>query len=86
MGYAWGVRYQVALCAFAFLSMVCFVVLQSHPWTTAICLLPFTAVGLHLRKVVLSRDPAALDPELKKLALSTFFIALLLYLVNYYFL
>ena len=33
-----------------------------------------------------TRDPSRLDPELKKLALSTFSIALLLYLANDYFL
>ncbi len=85
-GYSWGVKYHIALCVLAFLSMLWFVGVQRYPWISAISLFPFVVVGVHLRTVVLAKDPASLDPELKKLALSTFFIAFLLYLVHYYFL
>ena len=49
-------------------------------------LLPFVVVAVHLGRVLRTKDPSRLDPELKKLALSTFFIALLLYFANDYFL
>lgn len=39
--------------------------------------LPFLVLILHLRKVLQTKDERAYDPELKKVALSTFFISLL---------
>jgi len=86
IGYANGVRYHLLLCALAFACMLVFVLLQQSPVIYGICLLPFVAVAVHLRTVLRAKDPASLDPELKKLALSTFFMALLLYLVSNYFL
>ena len=86
MGYQGGVRYHFALCLLAFLSLGWFVLLQPEPFPTAWALLPFLAIGIHLGVVYRTKDPSRLDPELKKLALSTFFIALLLYLANNYFL
>ena len=86
MGYRNGVRYHMVLCLLAFIAMGCFVLLQKELLPSAWALLPFVAVGVHLGRVLRTRDPSRLDPELKKLALSTFFIALLLYLGNDYFL
>jgi 1,4-dihydroxy-2-naphthoate octaprenyltransferase len=86
MGYRNGVRYHFALCLLALVCMLWFVLLQDRPGLQALCLLPFAVVGVHLGKVARTREPASLDPELKKLALSTFFIALLMYFVNHYFL
>ena len=85
MGYANGVRYQIALCLLAFLALLFFVVIQEQPLHFVPCLIPFVFIGMHLRKVTRITDPASLDPELKKLALSTFGIGLLLLAVNYYF-
>lgn len=39
-------------------------------------LITFPALGAHLRTVMRAHDPASLDPQLKKLALATFFTAL----------
>ena len=86
MGYGNGVRYHFALCFLAFVCLVWFVLIQPEPRIYAPALLPFLVVGFHLGKVRKTRDPSELDPELKILALSTFFIALLLYLANDYFL
>lgn len=86
MGYRSGVRYHFALCLLAFISMLWFVLLQDEFLPSAWALLPFLVIGIHLAKVHRTKDPSRLDPELKKLALSTFFIALLLYLTNDYFL
>ena len=86
IGYSRGVRYHFLLCLVAFLSLTSFVLLQENPAITGICLLPFIIIGVHLRTVFRVQEPASLDPELKKLALSTFLIAFLLYLANGYFL
>lgn len=85
MGYRNGVWYHFFLCFLALFSMVYYVGLQANPLEYSICLLPFIVVGVHLRKVHQTINPADLDPELKKLALSTFCIGLLLMVVNYYF-
>lgn len=85
MGYANGVRYHVFLCLLAFVALGLYVLIQEKPLTWAMCLIPFVFIGFHLRRVTRLSDPAALDPELKKLALSTFGIGLLLLAVNYYF-
>lgn len=39
-------------------------------------LITFPALGAHLRTVLRAHDPASLDPQLKRLALATFFTAL----------
>jgi 1,4-dihydroxy-2-naphthoate octaprenyltransferase len=85
MGYPNGVRYHFFLCLLAFVALASYVVTREHPLGFSLCLLPLLPVALHLKKVRATRNPAELDPELKKLALSTFAIGLFLLLVNYYF-
>ena len=85
-GYRNGVRYHYFLCLLSFLAMLAFVLLQDSPGAFSICLVPFVIIAVHLRTVSRAKNPKDLDPELKKLALSTFFMALLLYLINYFFL
>jgi 1,4-dihydroxy-2-naphthoate octaprenyltransferase len=85
MGYANGIRYHFALCILAFLTMLVYVLIQQNPKYFLVCLLPFLFIGIHLGRVIRVSNPAELDPELKKLALSTFAISLLLLAVNYYF-
>ncbi|MGB5317071.1 MAG: 1,4-dihydroxy-2-naphthoate octaprenyltransferase [Robiginitalea sp.] len=85
MGYVNGVRYHIALCLLAFLTFLFYILLQDQPLRFIPCLIPFIPIGNHLRKVIRTTNPASLDPELKKLALSTFSIGLLLLAVNYYF-
>lgn len=80
MGYKQGRMYQKVLCTAAFLAMVWFVSLQPVPSRTAWCLLPLGVVGWHLYSLRYKKDPADLDPELKKIALSTFSMAFILYL------
>ena len=82
MGYRNGRRYQRALCVAAFLAMAWFVSLRPDPARSAWCLLPFVVVGWHVWGLSRKKNPADLDPELKKIALSTFFMALILYLTE----
>lgn len=49
-----------------------------------IALIPFLGLLLHLRKVMQTTDPKDFDPELKKVALLTFAIALLFTLITFF--
>lgn len=85
-GYRNGVRYHVFLCVLALGSLLAYLATQAEPWPQAACLLPFLIVGRHLATVRRVARPADLDPELKKIALSTFMVGLFLFLSNHYFL
>jgi len=47
------------------------------------CLLPILIVVFHLNKVAKMKHPKEFDPELKRIALATFFASLLLFIVSY---
>ena len=47
-----------------------------HPWTF-LGLTPCIALILHVRRVMTITDPSDFDPELKKVALSTFAFSIL---------
>lgn len=79
MGYLNGKKYHLVLLLLAFLMMVGFITLNFINWRSAIPLLGFLPIFLHMRNVYDTEDPILLDPELKKLALSTFLLALLFY-------
>jgi 1,4-dihydroxy-2-naphthoate octaprenyltransferase len=60
-------------------ALVChlvFITQQHHPMAF-IGLVPFALLLLHVRKVMATKDPKEFDPELKKVALSTFAVAVL---------
>ncbi|WP_445385168.1 1,4-dihydroxy-2-naphthoate octaprenyltransferase [Robiginitalea sp. IMCC44478] len=85
-GFQKGLVYHFALCLLAFSAMVIFIFLQDKPLIYSLCLLPFLIIGRHLIQIYRIQNPNKLDPELKKVALSTFAMALIIYLVNNYFL
>lgn len=80
IGFTNGKRYHYALLAISFLSMLVFIWCSFSAWYHFLPLIAFIPVAFHLRKVYRVRKPIALDPELKKLALSTFLLALLFYM------
>ena len=86
LGFENGRRYHYALCGIAFVVMCTFVYLKGGASPYALCLLPFAIIFQHLARISRVRQPAELDPELKKVALSTFFIGLLLYIASHNFL
>lgn len=57
-------------------SLTVFMVSIHHPYVY-LGLIPTLVLLLHLRKVMATRDPKEYDPELKKVALSTFAISVL---------
>jgi 1,4-dihydroxy-2-naphthoate octaprenyltransferase len=86
LGIAKGKRYHYLLLIAAFLSMLLFSLIHYQDWKSLISLAAFIPVFVHLRKVTGIREPGHFDPELKKLALSTFLLALLSYMLFNYFL
>jgi 1,4-dihydroxy-2-naphthoate polyprenyltransferase len=68
--------YHLFLLIVAMLSWIAFLVLKQH-WIGFISCLPFVLLIKHIAFVVKNDEPRAFDPELKKVALSTFFIAIL---------
>ncbi len=85
MGFASGKRYHTFLVVLSFL---CFLVYSSAQIPTLfglVHILLYVPIFLHLRKVWNTDNPSELDPELKKLALSTFFLSLWFYIsINYF--
>jgi 1,4-dihydroxy-2-naphthoate octaprenyltransferase len=71
--------YHASLVLIAFVSVLVYFLLNSTEWTQYLPLLAFVPVFLNLRVVFLNKEPAKLDPELKKIALSTFLFALLFF-------
>ena len=73
--------YHVLLIIIALLSFLLFV---DHNGNTMFYLsgVPFVVLLIHVRKVMQTKDPKAFDPELKKVALSTFAIALLYFIIT----
>lgn len=74
-------RYHIALITIAFLSWLLFLVAIDVSKVYFLTLFPFFILGIHLRKVLLVELPHSFDPELKKVALSTFFLSCLFFLV-----
>ncbi len=80
MGIENGKVYHYILIAVAFLSMLLFIVFNFEVWYQFIPLLAFIPIGVHVLKVNKTEVPQRLDPELKKLALSTFLMSFLFYI------
>ena len=85
MGFDWGKKYHMVLLVTAFIAFLIHGYASNTGYFTFIYLLPFVIIFVHLNKVWHVERPEKLDPELKKLALSTFFVALSFYIsINYF--
>lgn len=80
MGIENGKIYHYLLVTAAFISMLLFIVFNFIVWYQFIPLLAFIPIGMHVFKVIKTEIPQRLDPELKKLALSTFLMSFLFYI------
>lgn len=83
MGFANGKRYHYVLLGAAFFCMFSFIMLTASSLIQYIPLLAFVPIAFHMIKVYRTKTPALFDPELKKLALSTFLLAVLMF-ISYY--
>lgn len=68
--------YHLVLFIGALIAAITFNIQFEMKW--AIMLLPFIVLALHIRKVMATRQEKDYDPELKKVALSTFLVSILL--------
>ena len=82
MGYANGIKYHTILLIVGLLSIFAFILLNFKCYTQLIPLVVFIPLLLHLKRVYKAENPSLLDPELKKLAISIFLLALLFYISN----
>ena len=76
--------YHFFLIIGSFLCMIVFIAKMATVLWHWLPLIAYLPLLLHLRKIYLIRDPRELDPELKKIALSTFLLSLLFYFTYYF--
>lgn len=86
MGFENGKKYHALLLVFSFLSMCVFILADFLTYFQLIPLVAYVPIFMHFGLVRKTTMPQQLDPELKKLALSTFLLAILLYFSYIYFL
>jgi 1,4-dihydroxy-2-naphthoate octaprenyltransferase len=77
-GGAWAKKYHTFLIVSAMILLIVFGILQDFAFDQYLFVVAFLPLVFHLKRVQNNNEPAKLDPELKIVALSTFFIALLL--------
>lgn len=80
MGFQNGKKYHYMLILVAFAAMLLFIVFNAQTWYQVITLAAFIPMFIHINTVYKTEEPKLLDPELKKLALSTFLLAILFYI------
>lgn len=86
MGYSSGIRYHMGLLFVGFSSMLLFMIMNFKSLIQFMPLLAFIPILIHAKKVYRVQNLSELDPELKKLAISIFMMALLFYISNNIFL
>lgn len=82
MGYSSGIGYHMGLLFIGFSSMLLFMIINFKSLLQFMPLLAFIPILIHAKKVYRVQNPSELDPELKKLAISIFMMALLFYISN----
>lgn len=85
LGFKKAKAYHALLYVSALLAMVMWLGLFVKTPVKWIVLFPFALLTKHLIAVGREQEPAALDPELKKVALSTFLLSLLMMVVQFVF-
>jgi len=71
-------KYHYFLIVAAMILVLVFAVLSNYRLDQYLFVLAFIPLVIHLNTVYKNQDPRALDPELKKVALSTFVLSILL--------
>ncbi|WP_136465340.1 1,4-dihydroxy-2-naphthoate octaprenyltransferase [Flagellimonas onchidii] len=86
MGFENGKRYHFFLITLSFLCMLAFAWQARMELLQSFYLLAFLPIFIHLKTVMVTKEPVKLDGELKKLALSTFLLSVLFFLAVKFFL
>ena len=84
-GSEWAKNYHYFLVISAMVLVVLFAILNHFHFDQYLFLAAYFPMSSHLLTVLKNKNPKLLDPELKKLALSTFFLSFLLALSLIYF-
>lgn len=85
LGFENGKKYHYVLLSGSFICFLSYSLITFQSFHSFIYLIFFIPIVIHFVKVVQTNEPRKLDPELKKLALSTFFMALAFYIaINYF--
>lgn len=85
LGFENGKKYHYVLLIGSFICFLSYSLITFQSFYSLFYLIFFIPVVIHFVKVVQTNEPRKLDPELKKLALSTFFMALTFYIaINYF--
>jgi len=80
IGISKGKLYHYTLIGMGFLSMLIFIWNHYYSWKSGICLIAFIPLFVHLKSVSKIENLRNFDPELKKVALSTFLLGFLFYI------
>jgi len=70
-------RYHLSILVLSFICLLVFVLFQSFSWVHLMFLIAVVLIVAHARRVVMVKELQDLDPELKRLALSTLLIVML---------
>ncbi len=73
-------RYHYLLIGISFICALIYFFLKENSWIQFLPLLAFIPLFIHLKKVKDNTSPPLLDPELKKVALSTFLFSVLFFI------
>ena len=79
MGVGNGKVYHTLLILLSFVSILIFTILHFKDWKNIVQLSAFVPIFIHLNATLRVKNTVLLDPELKKLALSTFLWSILFY-------
>ncbi|WP_338063210.1 1,4-dihydroxy-2-naphthoate octaprenyltransferase [Zobellia amurskyensis] len=80
IGFKKGKIYHYILLMGAFISIVAFSLMNLKGWGIFLPLIAFAPIFLHMKRVYTTDRNDQIDPELKKLALSTFLLSVLIYI------
>lgn len=80
MGFENGKRYHFLLIFGALICFSIYLWIEDFGLKQSFFMLAFVPLLIHLRKVLRTKNPGSLDPELKKVALSTFLLAFLFFI------
>ena len=80
MGFENGKRYHFILILMALTCFSLYLLIENFGWKQSFFMLAFIPLLIHLRKVMLTKNPGSLHTELKKVALSTFLLAILFFI------
>lgn len=76
-------KYHLSLLLIALICFLIYLNLHWESWTNSLFLIGFLPLAVHFNIVIRNKNTGTLDPELKKVALSTFLISLL-FLIGYH--